>query len=447
MTVTGDTTMRYRDLKSSITLKWIIVWLVLPNIPFVMFWLLGGPPRYAAIGLYYGVGILSTALSFGLVVLLYLAAVCVDLAFFTSNTFNLSVKSLLESLVYLKNLNIAASKDYIIFGGMLMVSVPLTLYFYRKWRHEVQKISLLPVTVAVLILCSFDSLLQFTTNYHIGQYFPRNEGFNSAVLESEFEAHLQEDRPDKVLFVMVEGWGVLKNDGYHKRILGDISAEKLPARYEFKEGTAPFFGSTTAAEIRELCGSWDEYTKYIDSRFSDCLPHKMKDWGYDTYSIHGFTQDMFQRNHWYPNIGFLESEFLEDLWNPSVGICEGVFSGICDTEIAEAIESRLVSSSEKQFVYWLTLNSHLPIHPSTLQDHYACDGNASEFGNHRICMIANVWSGVFKSIANILDSEAGKKMSVLIVGDHSPPYWGRHEKSYFLPDRIPWILITYKSSQ
>ena len=438
--------MRYLDLKNSVTCKWIIVWLILPNIPFLMFWLLGGPPRYAAIGLYYGVGILSTALSFSVVVVIYLAAVCVDLAFFASNTFNLSVKSLLESLVYIKNLNIAASKDYVIFGSVLAFSVPLTLYFYRKWQHDIRKISLLPVTVAVLVLCAVDSLLQFTTNYHIGQYLPRSDGFNSAVLESDFEAHLQLDKPDKVLFVMIEGWGVLRNTDYHKRILGELSAEQLPARYEFLEGTAPFFGSTTAAEIRELCGSWDEYGKYMDSRFSECLPHKMKGWGYDTYSIHGFTKEMFQRNHWYPNIGFIESEFLEDLWLPSLGLCEGVFTGICDTDIAEHINSRLGSGGEKQFVYWLTLNSHLPIHPNTLQEHYACNGSTSEFGSHRICMIANVWSSVFKSIESILDTEAGEKMSVLIVGDHSPPYWGRHEKSYFLPDRIPWILIKPKAS-
>ena len=33
---------------------------------------------------------------------------------------------------------------------------------------------------------------------------------------------------------------------------------------------------------------------------------------------------------------------------------------------------------------------------------------------------------------------------ILIVGDHMPPYFDRHDRSQFAPDRVPWLLLKWK---
>ncbi len=91
------------------------------------------------------------------------------------------------------------------------------------------------------------------------------------------------------------------------------------------------------------------------------MPHHFAEAGYTTTSVHAFTDYLFERATWYPQIGFQQMVFRKDLVAKGARDCPGIFPGACDVDVAPMIHDRLVQARSPQFVYWLTLNSHLPV--------------------------------------------------------------------------------------
>ena len=56
-----------------------------------------------------------------------------------------------------------------------------------------------------------------------------------------------------------------------------------------------------------------------------CLPWKFRKLGYHTIAVHGFTKKMFDREHWFPQIGFQELIFREELAAKLKDVCGSAF--------------------------------------------------------------------------------------------------------------------------
>jgi phosphoglycerol transferase MdoB-like AlkP superfamily enzyme len=150
---------------------------------------------------------------------------------------------------------------------------------------------------------------------------------------------------------------------------------------------------------------------------------------------------MFERNRWYPNIGFQQIHFLETLNSGSRPTCHNVFPGICDTDIARDVRRALIEQQgHPKLVYWLTLDSHLPVHPVLASYPERCtEGGVYE--TEDVCLVADLWQQVFSVVSDIARDPDLEPTNILVVGDHVPPFWKSVDRSQFVHDEVPWVYL------
>jgi len=296
-----------------------------------------------------------------------------------------------------------------------------------------------------------DTAINLTPEYSFGQLLSRTAPFDSAVRRSgliDAEASgVSGGAKRNILIVMVESWGRLKDPAQRALIEAPFNRAAVTERYTISTGVTPYYGSTTAGELRELCGEWGSYRDYLDRPAAHCLPARLGEAGYRTIAFHGFAGGMFDRGLWYPNIGFQEMRFAAELWQPGERICTGVFTGACDTDVADDVGQALADANgAPQLVYWLTLNSHLPVHPDFERRFLDCESPGGPFESEQVCRLAELWLQVFDRVADIVAAPGLPPTDVLIVADHPPPFWSHQGRSYFVPGEVPWILLRSRAA-
>jgi hypothetical protein len=166
-----------------------------------------------------------------------------------------------------------------------------------------------------------------------------------------------------MLVIIVESMGVPNSTVLKTRMEEKLFTSKVKARWATTSLNEPFSGSTTSGEIRVLCGLTGQYHRLTVDNASQCLPNKIALAGYTTTGMHGFTSQMFDRATWWPTIGINNRFFAEQLSN-SGNFCGHAFPGICDKDLI--IRAVNIAGQPKQFVYLLTLNSHLTLLPTEI---------------------------------------------------------------------------------
>jgi len=429
------------------TLLFLLVWLVLPNLPFLGLWLTGGPVRALAITLYLLIGLCARRLPYAFVAVLFVSAVSFDVLFVLSSVFNLSVVSFLYAIEYAWTLRPFASATYVVFGAAVIASTLAVLWLARRFRGQFPDASIGAIALGAGAIMAADTSINLTPEYSFGQLLSRSAQFDSAMRRSGLLDHIGGSERRNLLVVMVESWGVLKDPEERALIESPFARPALAERYAIETGVSPYYGSTTSGELRELCGQWGSFRDYLDRPNADCLPARLNARGYRTIAIHGFAGRMFDRDRWYPNVGFEDLRFAEKLWQPGEPVCYGVFTGACDADVADEVGAELAAADDApRFVYWLTLNSHLPVHPDTRGRRLGCEGSGEPFGNEQICRLAELWVQVFDRLADILAAPDLPPTDVLIVGDHAPPFWGRAARGHFVSGEVPWILLRSRPS-
>ena len=427
------------------SLGFVLVWLVLPNLPFVGLWLTGGPVRALAIILYLLIGLIARRLPYPVVAVLFLLAVVFVVLFVLSSVFNLSVISFLYAIQYAWTLHPFASTTYVLFGGALIASTAAVLWLARRFKNQFPDASISMIALGAGAIMAADTGINLTPEYSFGQLLSRAAPFDSAMRRSGLMDELNRGERRNLLIVIVESWGVFKDPAERALVEAPFGRAAVTERYSVETGVSPYYGSTTNGELRELCGQWGSYRDYLDHPVSGCLPARLNAEGYRTIAIHAFSGRMFDRDRWYPNIGFQEMRFADQLWQPGDRICRGVFTGACDTEVADEVGAALESADgTPQFVYWLTLNSHLPVHPDTAQPELDCGGANGPFRSEPVCGLAELWIEVFERIADIIAVPGLPPTDVLLVGDHAPPFWSHEGRSHFVPGEVPWILLRWR---
>ncbi|MEK6396759.1 MAG: sulfatase-like hydrolase/transferase [Terriglobus sp.] len=246
---------------------------------------------------------------------------------------------------------------------------------------------------------------------------------------------------ENVVVVLVESMGLLQDEQSRANEFRTLNEDKfLKQKYSVQEGVTPFTGSTVVGEMRELCHleTGMNITAATFSGSGPCLPEEFRRLGYQTAAFHGFRSTMFDRKDWYPKLGFSETHYYEGM--RGLPMCNGVFYGVCDSAVASVLEKRLTdqknSAGSPQFLYWLTLNSHLPVdvQPAAIQE-------CPILAERSVCAQLGYVQRVLKAVKTLaLDPAIGPTV-IVVVGDHAPPYVSVARRKLYSDEEVPFLVL------
>jgi len=435
-------------LRAHPTVLFVTAAVLIPNAVFLVAITagIGTPQRFGAIVAYLVVALLARHVPSAVVGVLYATVLVYDLASTIALLFGLSFLEMFSVLQFAFEVKLFASLFYAVIALGIGMSTAAALALLIRERASVRRARLAAPVLAMFAMLALDVSVNSMPHYHFGAAFAAGQPFSSALKASGFEAKLiQGQAPRTVMVVMVEGLGIFENSAHQSVIDGPFAQPGILARYDISRGETVYFGSTTAAEMRELCATRSPYQSVLGAAQSACLPAIMAAQGYHTLAVHGFSERMFERADWYPNIGFDQSLFARDFAGQGLAQCGAVFTGACDTAIADQLGPIIQKSQAPLFLYWLTLNTHIPITPGEHSGRVSCS-NGGVYGDAEVCDMAGMWFDVFDAVAQLAMIGAKTGMDILIVGDHAPPLWSRKQRALFKPGVVPWVLLTAKNA-
>jgi hypothetical protein len=251
-----------------------------------------------------------------------------------------------------------------------------------------------------------------------------------------------------VVLILVESWGRPLAVDLEESLVRPYSDERISEKYTLSRGTVPFYGPTVAGEARELCGSSMGFGLLTASapELKGCLPGTMKAMGYHSTALHGYSARMFDRGEWYSRIGFDEAWFRDQLRGQGLPMCPGPFPGACDAAVSSWIGERLQESSDTpQFIYWVTLNSHLPVPISNgVKAAPSCSEHLGTAEAPAVCAWYQLVFNVHRSVSELALRATTRPTIFLIVGDHAPPFSSARLRSQFSDRVVPYVLLVPK---
>jgi hypothetical protein len=252
--------------------------------------------------------------------------------------------------------------------------------------------------------------------------------------------------PNLVLIV-VESWGLPLDSYLAKALTAPYDDPRIEHKYNTSYGTVPFTGLTIPGEARELCRSTIGFgiMHAPAGLVAQCLPALFHARGYRNLAVHGYAGQMFYRSAWYPTLGFDQSWFGPDLRKFGLPNCRGAFPGICDASVADWIGNSLLSPDDgiPKFIYWVTLNSHLPV-PTTpdLSDDGVCTTQPALRNSVALCSWFRLVQGVHKSVQQMALRTTARPTVFILVGDHAPPFGDLRLREDFSNSQVPYVIMT-----
>lgn len=426
-------------------LNWLGCWVLLPNLPFAPVTLMGGPPRYADILIAGVTGLVARRLPYAGRLAAFIAVMTYLVASFISRMFNMSVTMLLRVAGLVLDMKPATSPEYVVGIGLLVLTLGGGAWLLRRRQDFTLAGPLMGAAAASLLLAGCDYQLSRDTMGAYGRLAPDDAPFTSATSQTRLLELA--DGKTHILVVIVEAMGRPTDPALARAFERIWQRPELASRYTITSGATPFFGSTTAAELRELCQRWGNYDEIAGPQ-SGCLPARLAKRGYQTASFHAFTPQFFDRNRWYPQIGLHENRFGADLMAAGASYCPNVFPGACDRDVPAQIAARITRARQPQFVYWLTLNSHLPIVANRELGTADCAalGPAMDADFPMICRLFTIWGDTAAALAKAVTRPDFPPTHILVVGDHMPPFTHQKSRLKFDPAQVPWILLKARAA-
>lgn len=428
--------------------NWLLVWVVIANAGFAIMWMIGAPPRFFEIVLTGLAGLVVRTRAIWLQLITFVALTVFSLFSFVSGLFNLNMGSLFYSLRFFTEIKPTESKEYIIAGLLVVALMAVAARFVRRPQHF-SDLRVIAVAVSVvLLMAQFDKWMGYGMRGHYKREASADAPFSSATSGVGFADGAKTGR--HLMIVMVESLGTpVSNPEMQRLLFRRYNTPEVERRFELSRGTTTYYNSTTAGEVRELCGRWGDYYELLDRRDGGCLPARLRERGYETSAYHSFIGSFFERDKWYPNIGFERQLFATDLLERGVRECGGVFPGACDRDVPALLADHLRQAEKPQFLYWLTVNSHLPVPPGLNLDVDNCEKVSPELASDfpMICRQFAIWDAVDIALVREIVADDFPPTDILIVGDHMPPYFDRHHRSQFSPDSVPYLYLRWKDDK
>lgn len=186
----------------------------------------------------------------------------------------------------------------------------------------------------------------------------------------------------------------------------------------------------------------------------DALPKELKNQGYTTVAMHGYTPTFWNRNVMYPKLGFdtFDSE-------KSYNIDETVGMGLSDKSFLNQSVEKLKSLKNPYYAFLITLSSHYPFNDTKGYGNF-------NVGKYEGTLLGDYLKGIHYTDAqlgmflNKLDEEGITKNSIIVIyGDHySIPKSDESDLTSFLnmsnPNDLQWqelqkvpLIIHFPSDQ
>jgi hypothetical protein len=431
---------RLLAVASKPTLLLCIVGILLPNLLSLAALVagIGVPPRPAAIIAYATVALIARLAPWPLTVVLFLAVAVYDAVATLALLFNLAPTEIATALHLSADLKLFESPLYIALVAGSSVLLVITLAGLIGTRRMTQRGNPLVLVAVAFCLAGADFVANASPHYHFGTLYGAGRPIDPAVERSGFrEAVLA--RPERhAVLVMVEALGEFADPRLQALILQPFDNRALRDRYTITTGSTTYYGSTTAAEMRELCETREPYRALLEGKSLQCLPALARERGYRTVALHNFGSRFFDRHAWYPRLGFQDTTFAETLQNLAARRCGGPFKGVCDADVIPLITNRLQSAQQPTFFYWLTLSTHVPVAPQEGTPRLGCR-DKPVIPHVEVCDMTELWLDVLDGLATMA-SEI-EPAEILIVGDHAPPLWSKAARRMFVPGQVPWIRL------
>jgi hypothetical protein len=421
--------------------SWLLLWLLLSNIGLSLLWMVGSPPRAVVIIVTTVVGLLVRTRSTMTKRAAFIGTMVYSVIAFISQLFNLPPAIIVSLLDSLPSMRIDAAPEYLVAVASL---IGLAVIGWRVAGRDMAFRSNAALAVVLGLTASWALIDEAVTILNRGNYqrdAPSEAAFQSAARRSDFARGAADHR--HLVLIDVEAMGLPQTPALRRMLFRALTTARVGARFDITTGTTLFYGSTVTSEIRELCGRWGGYDDLLRRADPSCLPMRLRRRGYQTTAMHGFTPAFYDRAAWYPHAGFQRALFRADLAALGAGHCPGIFPGACDRDVPSIIARQLKAAHRPQFIHWMTLNSHFPV-PEFAElhtDHCERLDRTLATTAPMACRMIAVWEGIFANLAREITAADFPATDILIVGDHRPPFYDRHQRALFAADRVPWILL------
>lgn len=423
--------------------RWCLYWLLLPNIVVIAMWPIGGPPMGRMIVISGCLALVFSQIKSvpirRLSVLLLTAVVAFE---YVVDSFNLEAIRIDAAGEFFANAKPLASVEY--FVGLIIVSAAMGISAYgiAKVDRFCTTSQWLMGIAAVLAFAQLDTLATAATSNSYKKLPNDGTQFASAVQRSRLVNLRAGSARNHVVVILVEALGVPAFPEGERLFQTDWNRLEWRTRYDVRLGKVPYYGSTTNGELRELCGKFANFDSFDFSK-NTCMPALYAQAGYDTLAIHAFDGALFDRETWWPKLGFAETRFTADVLREGARQCGGMWPGACDVDIAGQIARRLNDADRPQFVYWVTLNSHLPVLSGATPDLDGCEDGTAPLADTSLlrCRLFLAHHNIAQAISKLAMDPNLPPTDFLIVGDHMPPFMQRKERLAFDGYNVPWIML------
>ena len=429
------------SLISDFPARWLLYWIIVPNLTIILMWFVGGPPMVAGLTIFSLSTLVLAQLPWVWVKRVGLGGLIGYVSFlYVCNFFNFDAGEYDFLLPFLREVKPFRSLEYLMAGAVFLASAGFAIWKAPQVQRFASPLSYGLAILSIMGVLAADYVSTKSTRGSYRSNAPAGAPFASAVDQAGIMS--PDGQSHHLVVVIVEAMGVPTGKVGKALFAEDWNRPDWASRYNVSRGEVPFYGSTTSGELRELCGLWSDYGS-VDQFGADCLPARYARAGYQTSAMHGFSETFFNREAWYPSIGFARMEFRESLAAAGVDYCNGVFTGTCDRQVPALIGERLKQASAPQMVYFLTLNTHLPIVSTQRLGTADCDlgpaGWAEE--NPQLCKLFILHRQLADAIDRLAMDPDLPATDFLIVGDHLPPFFDRKDRASFAPDRVPWVFL------
>lgn len=255
--------------------------------------------------------------------------------------------------------------------------------------------------------------------------------------------------PSHLMSVGLESLGMFSDPNAQARIFEPF-IHTVADFYDVTVTEHGFKGPTLSGEMRELCGIETEGVPDLSSEAKlrqECLPAQLRAKGFATIGIHGNVRQFYNRQRVYPMIGFGKTMFLDDFEETAnaMDICQDVaFDGVCD-KAATTAAMKFLAANPRSMAHVMTLRTHFPMAPSDLGDE-DCRRWPELKGQASLCLYANQHAENLRRVGQII-TEAEVKPDVLyIYGDHAPPFAMGDLRGFFVPGKVPVLILHLKKS-
>jgi Sulfatase len=406
---------------------------------------IGSPPRTGAIIAYATVALVARNVPPPVTIALYLATAAYDAVATIALLFNLAPSEILVALHLTADLKLFSSPLYVAMISGLVLLVGVNIVMLTMKRETLRLGNPLIMMGCALAFAAADFLVNTSPHYQFGTLYASGKPMESAADDSGFREMALSGKRNRVVMVVVEALGHFANPASEATLLSPFADGELRKHYTVTSGSATYYGSTTAAEMRELCDTRNPYQDVLAGKPFVCLPKQMKDRGYRTIALHNFTGAFFERLQWYPKLGFQDEFFFKDLAPLTHRLCGGPFRGPCDADVAPIITQKLREAKQPTFFYWMTLSTHVPIAPHEGTPRLKCEQGGGAIGNVEVCYMTELWMDLFQSVAQLARDLPGTE--IMLVGDHAPPLWSKAGRRLFTPGKVTWVRLTPKPGE